>query len=201
MKSLRVFCPLLILLSLALSGPAPAADLEAGWYAWPFSVQVIADDGSGCPYLRASGWFTTPPGTHGLFTVAGGPYGDTGWRKATVTSNAYGAGPADSLLLPMGFGMTIGERFMYISISWGTDYNASQMQLELWRNRYGGTSERIWTQSLSGTQSGMTDLLYGGEFEGTFFYKVAVVPEPSAVLSLGCLATLTIVQLWRRRKR
>ena len=200
MKSSRVIYPLLILLSLALSGPLPAANLQAGWYAWPFGVQVYADDGTGWPYQRAMGSFTTNPGTYGAFTLTGGPFGDTGWRKATVTSNVYGLGPGDSLILPMAFGMTIGERFMYIHFSWGTDYDASQMRLELWRNRYGGVTERVWAQELSGVRSGAVDTLYGAEFEGTFFYKIAVVPEPSAAMCLVVFAGLTGFAVRLRRR-
>jgi hypothetical protein len=177
MKRLSAFLLFAFLATLMLAIPALAADLQEGWYAWPMSVDVYAD-------------------------VAGGPYGDTGWRKATVTSNAYGAGPADSLLLPMGFGMTIGERFMYIHVSWATDYDATQMQLELWRNRYGGATERVWAQPLSGTRSGSFDTLYGGEFEGTFFYRVAVIPEPASCLSLATMVSIMgLAVLVTRRKK
>ena len=200
MRKLSALLLFAFLASLVVAIPAPAADLQAGWYAWPLSVQVMADDGTGYPYLRASGWFTTPPGTYGPFAVSQGDYPQTLWRRATVTSDVNGLGPGDSLILPMGFGMTIGERFMYIHVSWGTDYDASQMRLELWRNRYGGVTERVWAQELSGIRSGSVDTLYGGEFEGTFFYKIAVVPEPSALVCLASLSGLSALALrWRRK--
>ena len=200
MKRLSAFLLFAVLVSLIAAIPAPAADLQAGWYAWPFSPQIFIDDGLGNPTLRSSGDFITAPGTYGVFTVTGGPFGSTSWRKATVTLSVNGVGPSDSLVLPLVFTMNLGEPFLYMDISWGTEYDASQMRLELWRSRYDGSTERVWTQGLSGPQSGGPRLLYDGVYEGAFYYQVTVIPEPSAAMALLALLSMGgVAHLLRRR--
>ena len=199
MKTSRVIVPLLILLSVALSGSLPAADLQEGWYAGLGGPNVYCDDGTGYPYLRASGWFTIPAGRYGPFEVTGEPYGS--WRRVTVPEDAPGVGPDQSLILPVGFGMTVGERILYITFSWRTIYDASQMRAELWRERPGSADELVWSQTLSGDRSGYVETAYNATFDGPFYYKLNIVPEPGSAATMVALLGMGLGAMrWRRRQ-
>lgn len=110
MKRLSAFLLFAFLAVLVLAIPAPAADLQAGWYAKVPTVSIWQYDDQGRLFLRADGYFyDTPPGQYGPFLVTDGPYHASYWREAHVPTNAYGVGPTASLIMPLSFGMTIGE--------------------------------------------------------------------------------------------
>jgi len=198
MKKISILVVTALLLCFGFAGSARAADLKAGWYSNLISVGVFQYVGG--EYVgRASGWFLTPPGQYGPFQVTNGPYHSDGERDVTVPTDAFGVGPDASLELPMGFGMTIGEPIAYINFSWGTDYDATQMYAELWRHKYGGSTERVWSQQLSGQHGDYTKIWMWGEYEGNFFYRVNVVPEPQSIL--GVFTGVGMLALaWRRRR-
>ena len=201
MKSSRVIYPLLILLSVALSGSAPAADLQAGRYANVSSVSLYQYDSQGYPFIRAGLWFTTSPGMYGPFLVGDGPYHTRDWRDISVPSTVTGVGPDSSLVLPVGTGMTLGEPIAWISIPWVADYDATQMQLEFWRTRSNGIAERLWAQQLSGYRYGSVDVAQNTFLEGPLYFKVSVIPEPASFnLLVGGLSALLLTIRRRRTK-
>lgn len=198
MKKMLLTITILVLASIAV--PIHAADLQAGSYVTVHAVHIWQFSG-GEPYVRAGGWFNTAPGQYGPFNVTDGPYHARSERDVTVPLQVSGAGPSDSLELPMGFGMTIGEPVAWIDFSWETDYDANQMYLELWRYRYAGNAERIWSQQLSGRHyEYTTHMLYLSEFEGNLFFKVNVLPEPSSLAVLAAGLAASGLAFWRRRR-
>jgi hypothetical protein len=198
MKSSRVVLPLLILLSLALSGSLSAADLQEGWYANTWGVHVYEYDDQGRSFLRALGYFyTTPPGQYGPFLVTGGSDDREYKRYVSVPAQAI-AEPSDTLTMRIDFGMTIGESVAWIELPWATNYDSTQMRYSLWRDRYGDAQELVWSQPISGMQNGYVYVGQDTVYEGAYYLKVEVVPEPQA----GCsLLVMIPVMLGLRRRR
>lgn len=176
MKRLSAFLLFALLATLILAASAPAADLQAGWYAHVSGITVYQYDYYGYPYIRASGWFVTPPGAYGPFVLTDGPYHSRSYREASVLADAQGVGPSSSLDLPVGTGMTIGEPIAWISIGWETDYDPIQMRLEFWHTKSNGQQELVWFQPTGGHKYGSADVLYDTHLEGLHFFKLAVAP-------------------------
>jgi hypothetical protein len=65
------------------------------------------------------------------------------------------------------------------------------MYLQLWRHRYSEPDTLVWDQKLSGIAAGSEDVAYNTTYEGQYYFKVNIVPEPSTALclvaALGCL--------------
>jgi hypothetical protein len=199
MRKLSVFLLFAVLLTLVLAIPAPAADLQAGWYARMYGIHVIQYDAYGQPYIRATGWFVTPPGTYGPFALTDEPFHSRDSREVTVPADVSGVGPSANLDLPIGTGMTIGDPIAWVEFFWETDYDASQMRLELWRGRYGGSTERVWSQQQSDHRYWSESLLHNTELEGELFFRIAVVPEPSS-LAMFLAGVGTAAALMRKRR-
>lgn len=174
---LSAFLVLTILVSLVLAIPAPAADLQAGWYANISNVTVYRDAGPPLGIIsRATGYFyRTLPGRYGPFQVTDGAYHSYSERLAFLPT-AVNANPSDGLLMPLSFGMTIGEPIAYVQISWSTNYDPIQMHLEIWRTRSNGQQELVWFQPVGGRKYGSAAVLYDTVLEGPYFIKVAVAP-------------------------
>ena len=188
---------LLVAIGLPMSaGLAYSADLAAGWFA-SASAPTVYQWVAGRQELRAMGDFLTPTGTYGPFALTG--TGNAS-RRATVASDMYGVGSAQSLVLPMSMGLPGGESVAYISFSWATSYDAGNMYLELWRPRFSGGPELLWAQHVSGNQQGSVETAYNTVFEGNYYFKVVVVPELPAGLMFGLLTMAAAATLhWRAR--
>ena len=101
----------------------------------------------------------------------------------------------------MYFSMDIGEPIAYISFGWATSYDSDDMYLELWRPRLIGGPELLWSQHVSGQQSGWVETAYNTMFEGDFYYKVVVAPELPAGVILGITTIVSATAARRRRWR
>lgn len=200
-KMRRSAVALVVLLLLALCPALHAADLHEGWYMRVNGPQVYTDV-DGRPELRADGQFTTPFGVYGPFTVSsGGFYPSSFYRYVSVDTDAFGVGPDDSLVLPLTFGMGDTESFLYMRISWATNYDPTHVFLEFWRIRMDGTEERVWSQQTAGPTHGSADILYNATHEGGFYFKVNVVPEPSSVAVLsGLVGGMSAALRFKRRR-
>ena len=188
-----------VLLQLIPAIPASAATLQAGWYANTWGVHVYEYDDQGRSFLRALGYFySTPPGQYGPFLVTGGPDDRQYERFVSVPAQAI-ADPSDTLAMRIDFGMTIGESVAWIELPWATKYDSTQMQYSLWRDRYGGTQELVWSQPLGGTQNGYAYVSYDTVYEGAYYLKVEVVPEAQVIGYMLVAAFPMILGLKRRR--
>lgn len=85
---------------------------------------------------------------------------------------------------------------------WSTNYDASQMMLELW-GRTSSQQEftRMWFQPLSNQRQGAEDFEGGNLTDASFFFRVAVIPEPSSATCLAGLFGFGVVLLRRRWMR
>jgi hypothetical protein len=192
MKRLAIVSAVLCLL--ALGQVVQAADLQTGWYAKIQSIDVFipGDPIWLGPQLVASGYFyQTPPGQYGLFQVDGGTPNRDNQRYVYVNEDAYGIGLNDSLALPLSFGLTQGTQIAFLSIAWATNYDPAQMQLQLWQNHSNGSSEMLWSQKQGGVKGNSENAAFNTILDGTYYFKVSVVPEPSSatclVAAFGCL--------------
>lgn len=181
MRKLSALLLFAFLATLVLAIPAPAATLQEGWYANVAGLWVYQYDQWGYPFIRSAGsFYNTPPGQYGPFQVTDGTYHSSGERYVSVPAQVS-AGPSDTLAIPVSFGMTLGEQIAYMQISWGTNYDPSQMRLQLWRQRYDGSDQLVWSELGSGVQGGAEYIHYGNIFEGDYYFEVEVVPEPQAI--------------------
>lgn len=196
-RSLVVSISLLFLV-IPLAGQA--ADLQAGWYANMGVVSLYdMDTHSGIPVSAGGGYFySTPPGTYGPFYVWGGNPHTYGERDISVPTTVSGVGADKSLTLPLYFTREQGGSLAFISFSWQTNYDASQMYLDLWQTKADGTSNLLWTQRQSGLRFDTTHVAYNTVIDGDYYFRLNVVSEPSGLVSL--LAAGAGLVCIRRRK-
>ena len=193
-------CVLILLLASGLLLPlaaSHAANLQAGWYVNITSVQIGLTMGE--QVIPIWGQFDVE-GQYGPFLVTDGPTHSYTRRYISVPTNAYGVGPDQSLTLPiLAVSQPPGTYIHYVSVGYETNYDPSQMRLELWHERLDGSEELLWAQLQGGNRWG------GGGVgpsacEGPYYLKVSVLPEPTAIASLlfgvGGLAVIM-----RRRRR
>ena len=197
MKKAVVFLVVLLLLIVPVIGQA--ADLQAGWYANIYTVDVYTYNYQGMPQLTTGGYFySTPPGQYGPYNVWGGNPQVDFERDVSVPSNALNVGGDQSLVLPLTIPLSNGTRIAYLSFAWQTDYDGSQMYLDLWRTRANGSAEQIWTQRQSGLQFNTTHVAFDATLDGPYYFKVNVVPEPPTVMPI--LLGIVGLALARRRR-
>ncbi len=171
----KVMCVLLAAIAMiGLQAAANSATLQAGWYVNIGGVEAECyENGQLTLY---DGNFTGATGQVGPFLVSdgGGYYSDIE-RYVTVPATVQ-AGPADSLTLPLA--TTAGLTNALIEFGWGSSYDASQMQLSLWKQPYGSGPACIWSQTQSGSQGADTAVL-DPLTSSNYYFEVTVVPEPS----------------------
>lgn len=191
---------LAVILLAALSQVSHAADLEAGWYANILEVGVYTyypeNSGYSGTYFSGDAIFLTDPGQYGPFTVTDGPNHVGYARHISVPTEANGVTSDQSLILPIG--VDLSSPVAYFNIECNTNYDPNIMHLNLWHQYPGYSRCLVWSQ----TQGGPT-YFYGPTTEteyygGSFFFEVAVVPEPTAALSLLC--GLSVLGYYGRRK-
>ena len=180
---LAVFC------LLVFAGGAHAVTLQQGWYANMNLVDVYFY-GPLWEDRMTSAWFPTPTGTYWPFLVtdAGGS-----WRRyASVPETAYGVTPDQSLVLPIYIPLGTGTRIACLHLSASTNYDPAAMYLTLWHDHPGVSHTLLWEQKLGGQRIWAGDVPFDSTFDnGQTYFKVQVVPEPSALVCLlagvGCL--------------
>ena len=199
MRKAVVFPAVLLLLIVPMVGQA--ADLGAGWYAKIRSVNVYVYDYQGRPTLIGGGCFySTPPGQYGPFQVTDLPDGGARTRQVLVNAAAHGAESAASLDLPISTGRSDTDPLAFLDIWWETNYDASQMYLELiQRDVQSGAVSVLWTQRQSGSVAHEQNLAYGAT-AGGLSLRVVVVPEPSSLAVLLISVSGTALCALRRRR-
>lgn len=203
-RAVKAVCVFLILLSIGILlpvGSAQAADLQAGWYAYIDAVHVYSYDDLGQLLLVGGAQFyDTPPGQYGPFTVTDGQYHSWYQRSISVPSSVYGVGSDQSLILPMLLPLSVGQEIAFLEIGIGTNYDSSQMYLQMWRQHLeGGPDELIWERKQSGIGGFSGNIAYDTVYTGPYYFKVNVVPEPSSFIGLLVVA-VPVLHIARRRK-
>lgn len=186
---------------LALVQASQAANLQTGWYVDIDQVWVWAYQWPDVPpHPVAWGAFTSPAGQHGPFAVSYPDPNNNNHVRVTVTSDSYGVGSEQSLILPVAIGQTSGSA--YIGASINTNYDANQMVLEFWRSRPNYADQMLSTYPVSGNTWYNGQIDWGDGVEGSYYFKLAVasVPEPSALVGLSAaLACLGFTKVRRRK--
>ena len=182
MKNSAVVLAVVVLCALAQAGQG--ADLQAGWYATMYSVQFYGyDPQHHYPVLAGSGSFTTI-GTYGPFVVTDDPYHWERSRQATVPSYQPDVDSSSSLSLPVSSELIADLQLAYVHFGWETNYDPTQILLELWHATGDGTLEKVWQQDRAGAQSGFSSAAYDTSYGDGFYFRVAVLPEPSTCCAM-----------------
>lgn len=198
MKKLAVILAVVSLLVLAQA--SQAVDLKAGWYANIRGVNIYTYDIHDQPQLVGGGYFyQTPLGQYGPFVVTDGPYHEAFGRYISVPTDVTNVGPNQNLTVPLMMGLSAGTKIAFLELSWQTNYDPTQMYLDLWHTRQDGTSELLWSQKQPGAHGDADYTAYDTIIEGPFYFRVNVVPEPSCAAGLvfGMLALVPLAKIRR----
>ena len=175
---------LAVMIVLTLGQACQAADLQAGWYAKLGGVALFGWDGV---QERGIDWhFVGGLGTFGPFEVTNP---DPVWPERTVSV------PDDALEVVPGTGVwlwgepevTVDFVVQAVSIFWDTDYDATQMRLELLMYNETEGFALLWSQTQSGYYGGAGNVL--GEYQTIPMgyapvFRVRAVPEPSSLMTV-----------------
>ena len=188
---LAVFC------LLVFTGGAHAVTLQQGWYANMEIVDVyfytpLWED------RMVSAWFPTPTGTYWPFEVTSWGVAPSYRRYVSVPNTVYGVGPDRSLVLPIYIPLDTGTQFTSITAAVSTNYDPIGMYASFWHRTPSGTDERLWARMVSGERVWCGDVAGPGVMDGgSYYFKVEIVPEPSA---LACLLGPAVCLLATRRR-
>lgn len=201
MKRIVVFLVLVLLVS--LPGAGQASDLQAGSYANIVSTVAFYRDPNAPPYAQqlypAWGEFRDVElWQNESFSVTHGPNNDDG---SVYVSLATGTASAQSLAMPVWLPLWSGAYVDHISVRWQSNYDPSEMYLELRRSRDDGGSDLLWSQTQGGTAFGDTDIGIGTLSTGSqpYYFVLNVVPEPTGLALLLPGACLFAYRIKRRR--
>lgn len=195
MSRITVVLTLFVLLAMAQAGWA--VTLQSDWYVKIQGVNVYTYGRYG-PELTTGGYFyETPPGQYGPFAVAD-PYGMNFARWISVPAAASSVTAADSLTIPVYIPLAEGTALASIGAAFETNYDPNVMNIQLWHTTQAGVSALLWTQSVGGRQYPDYVWAYDTPLDGYYSFTVAIVPEPSALLSLA-LGFASVVY-WRKRR-
>lgn len=183
-----------------LSQSVQAADLQAGWYA---KAGVVALWGYRGGYLIGVDWnFVGGTGTYEPYIVTNP---DPLWPQRMVQVNQTQTGVPNGTAVYLYGEPEVPVDFpaFALDVGYETDYDPSQMRLELWQHHSDGRDELIWFQGRSGHILASADVLDGtGRTIGvgdSIYFRVVAVPEPSQLATLiGLLGALAHA---RRRYR
>lgn len=194
-KGFAVFAVVLFLLSTQVTH---AANLEEGWYVKIGWVTVGGWDGTSD---RIIDWdFTSDLGIVGPFNVTSP---DPLWarRMVSVDSTVSGIAPGTNIDL---WGAPVAEVTFPITevvICYDTNYDATQMRLELLIYSPDAGFTLLWSESKSGTHSVWTNVLGQSQYIPIGYvpvFRVTAVPEPPvAVVFVTGLSSL-LVRIRRR---
>lgn len=187
MKNFTIVCTLGLLLAI-IAQCAPAVDLQAGWYvsySWVSLEGMQSVDNS---------WATPWSPTSSL--------GNTGYLRVDATAPAVSGGRMISVLADESMdGGTVFEDYgtysapysyyQFVKVGWETNYDASRLQLQVYRHVDGLTDQLVWSQSQSGYQVGFSNIwntspLLAGQ---SVVFRVVAVPEPSGSVIMLILAS------------
>lgn len=193
-----------VLLLLGLCGTAPAADLEAGWY-----VKIGAVGVSG--YTPGVGpwdyeWdCTNAPGSLGPYTLSHPTEPDPLFPQIMVSvSNTVSdvpSGTAVDLHGQLRYAVPSDAVVTGVSIPLETNYDATQMLLQVLVHHQSGTDDLLWSQTTSGHIMGTKDIsttMYLVAAGDSLVLRVTTVPEPGSFL---CLAVPLVTFSLRYRRR
>lgn len=185
---------------LGLAQIGQAANLPAGWYANIRSVDVYTYDSEGISHLTTGGYFyDNPTGDYAPFHVGGPLVRLYDERDVSVPTSVCGATPEQSLYLPLYIPLYRGTWIAGISATTETNYDPARMNLQLWHTTSAGMTTRLWTQSVGGQQYGGVTFAEDEFLDGTYFFKVAIVPEPPSLLALTLGFLVTAIRFRRLR--
>lgn len=191
MKKLVFVLAVVALFVLAQVGQA--ANLQPDWYARIYGInEWIYSPVTGQQELVCDAYFGIPTGDYGPFSLW---YSQNTQAFVRVPSSANGVTSEQDLVLPvcLPYLGPLGG----LSFACDTNYDASQMQLQFWHQNTDGSKELLWTQQQSGNYYGGATVARDTIPTGSYYFRVAIVPEPTGML--GLLALCPILALLRRR--
>lgn len=175
-----------LIMSLTLAQLSQAADLQSGWYVKLAGVALFGPI-SEPPYRTGTDWnFTGELGAYSPFEVSSP---DPVWaeRMVSVPVSATGVPVGTSVYLwgqpvdPVNYPVDA------ITFHYETNYDASQMQLQLLMYKPDSGYTLLWSQSQSGYHSAWENgLTFPQKIPVGYVpvFRVTAVPEPSAMLVL-----------------
>ena len=193
-------CGLFLFLAIVLLVPVDSqgATLQAGWYACVKDISIDVYGPFGTPVGYGAGWLYTSPGEYGPFVVTDDPFHSRYSRTVTVLNSATGVAAGTAVELPI-YNTSSISQIARLSVWWETNYDVSQMRLELaQRNSVTGAVTTIWQQNQSGYSTHADYIGYDLQPQGLFF-RVVAVPEPSPLMLLG--GAFSLVAIVRQRRR
>lgn len=191
---MRAIAVVAVVLMSLVAQTVAAADLEAGSYAKVASLLVYYE-GTFNEYPAGP---SSQAGTYGPFEVGA----STWWAWIVdVAESAHNVAPNTAVYAYEN--PAANYNVTRVTFEYQTDYDANQMRLELVtmdRQTTPTNVNVIWSQSLSGYQSGLYDS-YWGNYARTqdqmFGLRVITVPEPPTLLGL-LLPSLALFGIKRR---
>lgn len=197
MRKLALAFTLVALLALPLVGHA--ADLQAGSYVKLGEVALFGFDPSTGRDFGIDWNFTSPLGASGPFVVT---QPDPLWpqRMVSVPNTTLGVPAGTAVYLYGQPEAVLPAAATRLDVECETNYDASQMLVELYVQHSDGHAELLWTETRSGHHTGGGNVLWPWQTispTDAIYLRVATVPEPSSWLALA----LPIVGLpWVRRR-
>jgi len=192
MKRLMILFALCLFPSL-VSTPVYAVQLEQGRYIRWGNALLLGRDRATHSQWGVEWIPTSLIGSAGSLTISDGVYLYNG-RTVTVTQ------PFDAttgiLFEDAGrYERYSGNYYNDLYFEWETNYNGSELQMQILRQGLDGKRTLIWAQPLSGFQYGPTTITPSVNFvdgEQTIF-SLVVVPEPPTWIALGFFATCLLL--------
>jgi len=156
MKNLKIV--LVVLFLLMLTQASQAVDLEEGWYVRFDYVSVEGMrivDGS-AQYWTAFWSPASVPGQYGSLLVEQSGSISAGRRIISVTQD-YSSDPG-VIFEDVGVLELSEPYYNWINFGWLTNYDASSLQLQVYKLHAGSPDELIWSQTKSGAQGGVENI-------------------------------------------
>jgi hypothetical protein len=195
----------LLLLAIGLLIPAcssQAVQLEQGSYVRFEYVMLEGHwiDGQGNSRIWSAEWLPTSSlGQSASLSVAEGTNPSTHGRTVTITENTTVA--PGVLFEDIGSFNVTGSYYDWVEITWETSYDASKMQLQIWRKRPSSQDELVWRQTQSNLAYGYGNIWNSAPVlpGDSVVFRLVAVPEPSALLTLSC-GLVACLSIGRSRK-
>lgn len=188
----KLVAALAIVVLLLCAQISQAADLQEGWYVKLGIVQLYCV----VPTPPHEVWVTwipsVQPGAFGPFqvtvdTAQNAPYPVT----ISVPTTQIGVAAGTEVLILGRLENQISWSATSLYVPYETNYEPSQMRIELFQHRPNGQDELIWSQ-MEGHRTGNVNVLDGSgrtiSPDDSIYFKVVVVPEPSQLIAviMGC---------------
>ena len=199
-KGFAVFAVLLFLLSAQVTH---AANLEEGWYVKLGGVALWWIDPASGHEVGADWDFTSPLGTVGPFLVT---QPDPLWPQRLISVqnlNDVPSGTAVDLFGQLRYAVPNNAVVTGISVPLATNYDATQMQLQVLIHHQSGIDDLLWSQTTSGHIMGTKDIStgkYSIAAGDSLLLRVTTLPEPSSLLILSLSVVSFIGFGWRKVK-